>query len=63
MTCVLLLRDVKIKRIPNPHQRFCNLASSKMKLMTTAVKEINRYIDMLSEDEQDQLARVLRKKY
>ena len=30
--------------------------------MLTAVKEINRYVDMLSEEEQGQLAAALRKK-
>ncbi|MEO5675222.1 MAG: hypothetical protein ABIQ74_11305 [Chitinophagales bacterium] len=30
--------------------------------MVSTVKEINRYVDMLSEEEQDQLAKALRKK-
>jgi len=30
--------------------------------MLTAVKEINRFVDMLSDEEQDQLAKALRKK-
>ena len=31
-------------------------------MMLTIVKEINRYVDMLSEEEQDQLAKALRNK-
>jgi len=34
----------------------------QFQIMLTAVKEINRFVDMLSDEEQNQLAKALRKK-